>query len=101
MRNPHFDSGLGIFDGNRVSSKRKLHIIYHVNSCTVYNFSLAYILGTILQKFGCDIVGYTITGLYLSGLICITLVRVELKRNGIDSSNAPVASRPTRETTET
>ena len=68
---------------------------------TVYNFSLTYILGTISQKFGCDIVGYTITGLYLSGLICITLVRGELKRIGIDSSNAQVASRPTRETTET
>ena len=63
---------------------------------TVYNFSLTYILGTISQKFGCDIVGYTITGLYLSGLICITLVRGELKRIGIDSSNAQVASRPTR-----
>ena len=74
---------------------------------TVYNFSLTYILGTISQKFGCDIMGYTITGLYLSGLICITLLHGKLKRIGIDSgtqvgdgSNAQVASRPTRETTE-
>ena len=51
--------------------------------------------------------GYTITSLYLSGQICVTLVCGKLKRIGIesgtqvgDSSNPQVASRPTQETTE-
>ena len=73
-----------------------------------YEFSFTYILGMISQKFGSDIVCYIVTGLYIAGLICITLVRGELKRIGIDSglqernrSAAQVASRPTQETNET
>ena len=73
-----------------------------------YTFSFTYILGMISQKFGSDIVCYIVTGLYTAGLICIALVRGELKRIGIDSgsqvgnrSAAQVTSRPTQETNET
>ena len=103
MSNTLFDSGLGIFDRNHVSSKRKLHIIYHVNSW--YRLQLIS-LGRFRRNLGV-IMGYTITSLYLSGLICVTLVCGKLKRIGIesgtqvgDSSNPQVASIPTQETTE-
>ena len=75
---------------------------------TLYSFALTYLLGVISQQVGSDVVGYTITGLYIAGLLCITLVRGELKRIGIDNwtqigdrSEAKATSTPIRETIET
>ena len=49
------------------------------------SFVFTYFLGTTIETFGPDIAGYTVAGVYAVGIICVTLVRSELKRIKIDS----------------
>ena len=57
-----------------------------LTSTSLYGFALTYIIGKIVEKFGSDIGGYCITGLYIIGLICIALVQGELKTVATDQT---------------
>ena len=57
-----------------------------LTSTSLYGFALTYIIGKIVEKFGSDIGGYCITGLYIIGLICIALVQGELKSVATDQT---------------
>ena len=61
-----------------------LSFILFISGCS-YSFVLTYIFVSIIEKFGSDIAGYTVAGIYIVGMILITLVRSELKRIKIDS----------------
>ena len=50
-----------------------------------YCFILTYVLGNITVKFGSDIAGYIIAGIYCVGLFLMFFVRSELKRIKVDS----------------